>query len=184
MLSLHLAEIGKQVATGAHAVLVLDGGGYHVAHDLLVPENSPSSSCRPVPPSPIPSRPSGSPCARTSGPSPSLTTLTTFSTPAAKPGISSQTTKPSSYPSQQENGQRSGIKAVGLSYHQAIDLIAGAARRGRIVGMDMVELLPVADLDGLSALTSSRILVNAIGAIVRQRQPFETSSQCLARYAR
>lgn len=39
MLSLHLAEIGRQVATGAHAVLVLDGAGYHVADDLDVPAN-------------------------------------------------------------------------------------------------------------------------------------------------
>lgn len=30
MLSLHLAEIGKQVAPGAHAILVLDGAGYHI----------------------------------------------------------------------------------------------------------------------------------------------------------
>lgn len=39
MLSLHLAEIGKQVAPGAHAVLVLDGAGYHVAAGLVVPDN-------------------------------------------------------------------------------------------------------------------------------------------------
>jgi transposase len=39
MLSLHLAEIAKQVAKGAHAVLVLDGAGYHVADDLVVPDN-------------------------------------------------------------------------------------------------------------------------------------------------
>jgi transposase len=39
MLSLHLAEIGRQVAPGAHAALVLDGAGYHVAHDLVVPDN-------------------------------------------------------------------------------------------------------------------------------------------------
>ncbi|WP_332303174.1 agmatinase [Rhizobium sp. GR12] len=57
----------------------------------------------------------------------------------------------------------------GLSYTQTIDLIAGAAKRGSIVGMDMVELLPPSDVDGLSALTASRILVNTIGAIVRQR---------------
>ncbi|SDH20220.1 agmatinase [Pelagibacterium luteolum] len=57
----------------------------------------------------------------------------------------------------------------GLSYTQTIDLIAGATTRGRIIGMDLVELLPPADLDGLSALTASRILVNTIGAIVRQR---------------
>ncbi len=57
----------------------------------------------------------------------------------------------------------------GLTYTQTIDLVAGVVRRGRIVGMDVVELLPAADVDGLSALTVSRIVVNAIGAIVRQR---------------
>ena len=30
-MTLHLAEIGPQVAPGAHAALVLDGAGYHVA---------------------------------------------------------------------------------------------------------------------------------------------------------
>jgi len=38
-MSLHLAEIGKQVAIGAHAVLVLDGAGYHKAAALNVPAN-------------------------------------------------------------------------------------------------------------------------------------------------
>ncbi|GHA19683.1 agmatinase [Devosia pacifica] len=57
----------------------------------------------------------------------------------------------------------------GLSYTQTIDLIAGATTRGHIVGMDLVELLPPADLDGLSALTASRILANTIGSIFRQR---------------
>jgi len=56
----------------------------------------------------------------------------------------------------------------GLTYTQAIDLIAGAGRRGRIVGFDLVELYPPADIDGLSALTAARLVVNAIGAIVRQ----------------
>jgi hypothetical protein len=35
----HLAEIGRTVAPGAHAVLVLDGAGWHGAHGLIVPEN-------------------------------------------------------------------------------------------------------------------------------------------------
>lgn len=39
MLSLHLAEIARQVAPGAHAALIFDGAGYHVAHDLAVPDN-------------------------------------------------------------------------------------------------------------------------------------------------
>ena len=38
-MSLHLAEIGRQVAPGSHAALVLDGAGYHVAKDLAVPHN-------------------------------------------------------------------------------------------------------------------------------------------------
>ena len=38
-MSLHLAEIGRQVAPGSHAALVLDGAGYHVAKKLAVPNN-------------------------------------------------------------------------------------------------------------------------------------------------
>jgi agmatinase len=56
----------------------------------------------------------------------------------------------------------------GLSYTQATDLIAGLGRRARIVGFDLVELYPPADIAGLSALTAARLVVNAIGAIVRQ----------------
>ena len=56
----------------------------------------------------------------------------------------------------------------GLSYTQVIDLIAGVGRRARIAGFDLVELYPPADVDGLSALTAARLIVNAIGAIVRQ----------------
>lgn len=56
----------------------------------------------------------------------------------------------------------------GLTYTQAIDLIAGVGRRGRIAGFDLVELYPPADVDNLSALTAARLIVNAIGAIVRE----------------
>ena len=34
----HLAEIARTVAPGAHAVLVLDGAGWHGGKDLVVPE--------------------------------------------------------------------------------------------------------------------------------------------------
>ncbi|WHO71448.1 arginase family protein [Rhizobium sp. BT03] len=56
----------------------------------------------------------------------------------------------------------------GLTYTQVIDLIAGLGKRARIAGFDLVELYPPADIDGLSALAAARLLVNAIGAIVRQ----------------
>ncbi len=38
-LSDHLAAISAEVAAGSHALLVLDGAGYHVAKDLVVPSN-------------------------------------------------------------------------------------------------------------------------------------------------
>ncbi|WP_337268760.1 agmatinase [Oryzifoliimicrobium ureilyticus] len=55
----------------------------------------------------------------------------------------------------------------GLTYTEVTELIAGLGKRAGIVGFDLVELYPPADLSGLSALTASRILVNAIGTIVR-----------------
>jgi transposase len=39
VMSLHLAEIARTVAPGAHAALLLDGAGYHIAADLKVPPN-------------------------------------------------------------------------------------------------------------------------------------------------
>ena len=38
-MNLHLAEISMAVAPGAHAVLVLDGAGWHVSKKLVVPDN-------------------------------------------------------------------------------------------------------------------------------------------------
>jgi len=35
----HLQEIGKAVAPGAHAALVLDGAGWHDSADLVMPDN-------------------------------------------------------------------------------------------------------------------------------------------------
>ena len=55
----------------------------------------------------------------------------------------------------------------GLTYTQAIDLIAGLGKRARIAGFDLVELYPPADIDGLSAQTAARLLVNVIGTIAR-----------------
>ncbi len=56
----------------------------------------------------------------------------------------------------------------GLTYTQIIDLIAGVGKRAQISGFDLVELYPPSDVDGLSALTAARLVVNAIGTIVRQ----------------
>lgn len=56
----------------------------------------------------------------------------------------------------------------GLTYTQAIDLIAGIGKRAKIAGFDLVEFYPPADIDNLSALIAARLLVNVIGTIARQ----------------
>ena len=38
-MNLHLAEITKQVAPGAHAVLLLDQAGWHLSSELNTPAN-------------------------------------------------------------------------------------------------------------------------------------------------
>ena len=38
-MNLHLQEISRHVAPGAHAVLVLDGAGWHGAAALTIPDN-------------------------------------------------------------------------------------------------------------------------------------------------
>ncbi len=42
------------------------------------------------------------------------------------------------------------------------------SRRGRLAGFDLIEFQTSADIDGITALTAARILVNVIGRIVRQ----------------
>lgn len=59
----------------------------------------------------------------------------------------------------------------GLSYTQAVSLIAGLARGRKLAGFDLVELSPARDADGLSALTAYRIVANAISAISRTLHP-------------
>jgi agmatinase len=56
----------------------------------------------------------------------------------------------------------------GLSYTQALDLIKGVAARGRIAGMDVVEYMPEVDVDGLGALTVSRLVAASMGVVARQ----------------
>jgi len=58
----------------------------------------------------------------------------------------------------------------GLSFHQTIDILHGIARKGRILGFDIVELAPRLDTAGIGALTVSRIVMNMLGAVARNGQ--------------
>ena len=57
----------------------------------------------------------------------------------------------------------------GLLYWQMLDLLAGLAAKCRIVGFDLVELMPARDTTGISALTAARLACNAIAAIATSR---------------
>ncbi|MEM6660814.1 MAG: arginase family protein [Pseudomonadota bacterium] len=56
----------------------------------------------------------------------------------------------------------------GFSYLQTLDLIRGAAHRGRIAGVSLVEYVPEMDVDGQGALTASRLLAATLGLLARQ----------------
>lgn len=55
----------------------------------------------------------------------------------------------------------------GVTYHQARKLIHGLVAKGRLVGMDIVEITPAKDINRFSALTACRLFVNAIGATIK-----------------
>ncbi len=57
----------------------------------------------------------------------------------------------------------------GLTYYQALDLISGAAKKGRIAAVDVVEIMPDVDVDGLGALTVSRLVAFIMGLLARQQ---------------
>ncbi len=55
----------------------------------------------------------------------------------------------------------------GLTYTQAIDLIAGVAAKGKIAAFDMIEFVPERDANGVAAITAARIIANVVGTIAR-----------------
>ena len=61
-----------------------------------------------------------------------------------------------------------GRSPGGLSYYQAVDLMRGAAGKGRIAAMDFVEFMPERDVDGIGALNFARLVTTALGLLARQ----------------
>jgi agmatinase len=56
----------------------------------------------------------------------------------------------------------------GLTYFQAVDLLTGAAGRGRIAGFDLVEFMAERDQNGIGALTAARLTTVMLGLVARQ----------------
>jgi agmatinase len=55
----------------------------------------------------------------------------------------------------------------GVTYLQARKLIHGLVRKGRVVGMDVVEITPRQDVNSITCITAGRLIVNLIGMAVR-----------------
>lgn len=58
----------------------------------------------------------------------------------------------------------------GMDYWQATGLLWAVARRGRVVGFDMVEVAPRLDSRGLTSMLAARLTLNLIGAMARSGQ--------------
>ena len=55
----------------------------------------------------------------------------------------------------------------GVNYFQMRTLIQGLVKKGNVVGMDIVEITPSRDVNGITAITAGRFICNLIGAAVR-----------------
>lgn len=57
----------------------------------------------------------------------------------------------------------------GFIYYEGLELLAGLAARGTIVGVDLVEVAPDYDRTGTTAILAAQVLMNLIGRIMHQR---------------
>ena len=55
----------------------------------------------------------------------------------------------------------------GVTFAQARTLLRGLVRKGRVVGMDVVEITPSTDVNRLTCITAGRLIVNLLGAATR-----------------
>ena len=56
----------------------------------------------------------------------------------------------------------------GFTYYEVLELIAGVAKRQRIVGIDLVEVAPDYDHTGATAILAAQLLLNTIGRILHK----------------
>jgi agmatinase len=59
----------------------------------------------------------------------------------------------------------------GFIYYEGLELLAGLAKRGTIVGLDLVEVAPDYDHTGSTAILAAQLLLNVIGRILHERSP-------------
>jgi agmatinase len=57
----------------------------------------------------------------------------------------------------------------GFTYYEVLELCAGLARRGTVVGIDLVEVAPDYDHTGTTAILAAQLLLNFIGRVLHAR---------------
>jgi agmatinase len=57
----------------------------------------------------------------------------------------------------------------GLTYYEGLEIFAGLAKQGDIVGIDLVEVAPDYDHSGMTAILAAQLLLNTIGRVMHQR---------------
>ena len=57
----------------------------------------------------------------------------------------------------------------GFLYYEVLELIDGLAKRGTIVGIDLVEVAPDYDPTGSTSTLAAQILMNTIGRVLHYR---------------
>ncbi|MXQ06686.1 agmatinase [Alphaproteobacteria bacterium GH1-50] len=58
----------------------------------------------------------------------------------------------------------------GFLYYEVLELLAGLAKRGEIVGIDLVEVAPDYDRTGTTAILAAQVLLNVIGRVFHARR--------------
>jgi agmatinase len=61
------------------------------------------------------------------------------------------------------------IEVGGLTFQQLHELLVGLPRKGRVVGVDVVEVNPLFDSTGVTAQTAVRLIIDLLGASLPQR---------------
>ena len=58
----------------------------------------------------------------------------------------------------------------GFVYYEVLELLAALTKRGRVVGIDLVEVAPDYDRTGSTAVLAAQVLLNLIGRVMHERR--------------
>jgi agmatinase len=57
----------------------------------------------------------------------------------------------------------------GFTYYEVLELLAGVAKKGEVVGIDLVEVAPDYDHTGSTAILAAQLLLNLLGRVLHEK---------------